>query len=234
MITDGGNSSHHVSRFTHPASFREHLRRLDAAFPVADLLDEPLFFSLVGTSDSDPSPDDVSSSDDGAYEKWLVRILLTLAFGLAFGIEGMTLLRSYLFYEEETETQSTETQRPVLQEGGALVPAAAPGVRVRRLRVQATDEAWTFMLTARPDTALAQRTTLTFDRLTADNGTEFTTPPRHTWMPSDTASFDASWTLPVGQRPDALTVTATVQVGPDSTASATRTMDVGHVPVRMQ
>ena len=201
--------------------------------PVADLLDEPLFFSLVGTSDSDSSPD-VSSSDDGAYEKWLVRILLTLAFGLAFGIEGMTLLRSYLFYGEETETQSTETQRPVLQEGGALVPSIAPDVRVRRLRVQATDKAWTFTLTTRPDTALDRSTTLTFERMTATNGTAFTQAPSHTWPAADTSSFTASWALPVGQRPDALTVTATAQVTPDSTASATRTMDVGHVPVRMQ
>jgi hypothetical protein len=38
----------------------------------------------------------------------------------------------------------------------------------------------------------------------------------------------------VGQRPDALTVTATASVGPDSTTTTTRTLDVGHVPVRMQ
>jgi len=163
----------------------------------------------------------------------LVRILLTLAFGLAFGIEGMTLLRSYLFYGDEAKT-STETQRPVLEEGGRLVPSLAPDLRVRRLRVRATDEAWTFMLTARPDTALARRTTLTFDRLTATNGTERTTAPSYTWAPSDTTSFTASWTLPVGQRPDALTITATATSAPDSTVSATRTMDVGHVPVRMQ
>jgi hypothetical protein len=163
-----------------------------------------------------------------------VRILLTLAFGLAFGIEGMTLFRSFVLDPGTDEQVEAREQMPVLQEGDALVPSIAPDVRVRRLRVRATDEAWTFTLTARPDTALAHRTTLTFDRLTASDGTGHTTAPSLAWTPSDTASAEASWTLPVGQRPDALTVTATVQVAPDSIASATRTVDVGHVPVRMQ
>ena len=189
----------------------------------------------MGTPDADPSPD-VSSREDGAYEKWLVRILLTLAFGLAFGIEGMTLVRSYLFYGEDAEPDTTQAaeRRPVLREGHALVPSLAPDVRVRRLRVRATDQAWTFDIVARPDTARDRPVTLTFDRLTASDGATLTSAPRHTWTPPDTAAFTASWTLTVGQRPDALTVTATTPAGPDSTATVTRTMDVGHVPVRVQ
>jgi hypothetical protein len=105
---------------------------------------------------------------------------------------------------------------------------------VRRLRVRAADQEWSFTLVARPDSARDRAVTLSFDRLTTTNGTPFTSAPSHTWTPSDTASFTAAWTLPVGQRPDALTVTASTPVGPDSTASVTRTFEIGHVPVRVQ
>jgi hypothetical protein len=87
---------------------------------------------------------------------------------------------------------------------------------------------------ARPDTLADRSYTVTLDQLTLGNGTALTTAPSHTWAPSDTASFDASWTLPVGRRPQILTVTATTKGPSDSTASATRTVDLGHVPVRQQ
>lgn len=185
-----------------------------------------------------PNPDSDSSSsapspDDGAYEKWLVRILLTLAFGLAFGIEGMTLIRSFLLDSGDDEQIEAQEKRPVLREGDALMPSTAPEVRVRRLRVRATDETWTFTLTARPDTALSQPYHLSF-KLTTSDGTTPDAVPSYTWAPSDTTSFDASWSLPVGRRPDALTITATTELPPHSAPSTTRTVDLGHVPVRMQ
>jgi hypothetical protein len=164
-----------------------------------------------------------------------VRILLVLAFGLAFGIEGMTLVRSFLIDPAESPSDPAPTEpRSALNEGDILVPSLSPRVRARRLQVKATTEEWTFHLTARPDSLSRQPYTLSFDRLTLSEGTALTTAPRHTWPPADTASFTASWTLPVGQRPDALTVTATIRVSTDSTTSVTRTMDIGHVPVRMQ
>ena len=187
----------------------------------------------MATSNSDSSPG-AAPHTDGAYEKWLVRILLGLAFGLAFGIEGMTLIRSFLIDQEEDPTEQTTDARPVLQEGDALVPSLAPSVRVHRLRLKAYPDEWTFTLTARPDSLADRSYTVTFDRLRLGNGTELTSTPSHTWAPADTASFAASWTFPVGQRPTSVTITAAFPLSPDSTARATRTVDLGHVPVRQQ
>jgi hypothetical protein len=187
----------------------------------------------VTNPDSDASPG-TASRTDGDFEKWLVRILLGLAFGLAFGIEGMTLIRSFLIDQEEDPTEQTTDARPILREGDALVPSLAPSVRAHRLRLKAYPDEWTFTLTARPDSLADRSYTVTFDRLVLDNGTELTSAPSHTWAPSDTASFGASWTFPVGQRPTSVTITAAFEVTPDSTASATRTVDLGHVPVRQQ
>lgn len=174
-----------------------------------------------------------SMDESGAYERWLVRILLTLAFGLAFGIEGMTLLRSFLLDTDPAPEESEERQ-PVLREGDSLMPTGAPALRAHRLQIRATDQEWTFTLVVRPDSALDRATTLTFNQLTTSNGTTLTTAPRHTWSDSDTSSFAASWSLPVGQRPDALTMTATTHMSSDSTVSTTQTTEVGHVPVQMK
>ena len=196
----------------------------------------------MGTANSSPQPDSSTGTSSasapdgsGTYEKWLVRILLGLAFGLAFGIEGMTLVRSFLFDSTEASTGATPADtRSALTEGDVLMPSLPSRVRAHRMQVRATTESWVFRLTARPDSAAERPYTFSFDRLTLSNGSSLTTAPRHTWPPADTASFTASWTLPVGQRPDALTITATTRVSPDSTTSITRTMDLGHVPVRMQ
>lgn len=185
-------------------------------------------------SDSAEESPASSSPESDAYEKWLVRILLTLAFGLAFGIEGMTLIRSFVVDDEDQTEESVAEQRPTLEEGVVLVPSLDPPVRVRRLQLRASDQEWTFTLTAGLDTLSERSYTLTFDRLTTGNGSALTTAPSHTWAAGDTASFSASWALPVGQRPDGLTVTAVAEVSPDSTASVTRTLDVEHVPVQMQ
>jgi hypothetical protein len=185
------------------------------------------------SSPSSETPSDSSLNESDAAEKWLVRILLVLAFGLAFGIEGMTLIRSFLI-EETDATEKTTNARPVLEEGVPLAPSLGPSVRAHRLRLQAYQDEWIFTLTARPDTLADRSHTVTFNQLTLGNGTALTTAPSHTWAPSDTASFDASWTLPVGRRPQILTVTATTKGPSDSTASATRTVDLGHVPVRQQ
>lgn len=163
----------------------------------------------------------------------LREVAFRILLGLAFGIEGMTLVRSFLIDTEESTVKATDAP-PVLEEEEALAPSLAPSLRARRLRLRATREEWTFVVTTRPDSALSRAVTLAFPQLTLSNGTVRTSAPSRTWAPGDTASFAASWTLPVGQPPDALTVTVTAPASPDSTTSVTRTMDVGHVPVRMQ
>lgn len=187
----------------------------------------------MASSDSSSTSSASAPDESGAYEKWLVRILLGLAFGLAFGIEGMTLVRSFIIDTDQPAVETTDA-RPVLTEGDALVPSLDPGLHAHRLRLRATRDEWTFTLTIRPDSTLSRETTLSFPQLTRSNGSVDASAPSRTWMPNDTTSFSASWTLPVGQRPDALTVTATTRVSPDSAATVTRTMDLGHVPVRMQ
>lgn len=205
---------------------------VDSVCPLRPCLVRLANVNLVPVDESASSESSPPASDTS--DKWLVRILLGLAFGLAFGIEGMTLVRSYVLDRDVGRTSDVTEERVLLRKGDPLVPEASAAVRVQRLRVQASDEAWTFRLRARPDSALSAPYTLSYDRLTTDDGGVHDDPVRHTWAPGDTASFRAAWALAPGRRPAGLTVTATVETASDSTVSATRTVDVSHVPVRMQ
>lgn len=176
----------------------------------------------------------VSPNGSSSSEKWLVRILLTVAFGLAFGIEGMTLIRSFVLDDEESDAQTTTEEHAVLREGDVLLPSFGLPIRAHRLGVRAGRDDWTFRLVARPDTMMDHPYTLTFERVTTGNGTTRTTGPSHTWAPGDTVSFAASWAFPVGQRPETLTITGTAVISDDSTATASRRVKVGHVPVRKE
>ena len=58
----------------------------------------------TSSSDADGSEAPPAPDEPREVNPWVVRIFLILAFGLAFGIEGMTLVRSYLLDGgEETE-----------------------------------------------------------------------------------------------------------------------------------
>jgi len=190
----------------------------------------------VDTSDSTPNAEGPASQTETAstFEKWLVRILLGLAFGVAFGIEGMTLVRSYILDRDAGRSESAAEEVVDLREGDALVPGVNEAVRVRRMRVLADDDAWTFVLVARPDSSLTGPYALSLEGLTMDDGTVRDAARRHTWAPGDTTTFETSWPLPPGRRPATLTVSAKGEVAPDSTVSVTRTVGVGHVAVRMQ
>jgi len=47
-----------------------------------------------------------ASNETDSVDPWIVRLFLILAFGVAFGIEGMTLIRSYFF----TDAADAEAQ----------------------------------------------------------------------------------------------------------------------------
>jgi len=188
----------------------------------------------------DASPSD---GDSDPFEKWLVRIFLILAFGVAFGIEGMTLIRGYLIddgNESEQVEPSPEEQGPILRSGEPFFAERAFAAHVDRLAMLAESDVWRFVMDVRVQNPTEEPLTLTFDRLETKGGRTLTQPVSHTWAPGDSSAFTAEWTLQPGDQPVAVTVAAPARVGAASEAETAAETDagvrfrIGRVPVQMQ
>lgn len=170
---------------------------------------------------------------------WMVRLFLVLAFGLAFGIEGMTLIRSYVLNGDDEEARpSVETvqtaQHLTVQEGDELFPDLPGQERIDRLVLQAKKTGpWTFRLevAVRNDTEATYR--LTVRDVATDDGALAKASHSVECAPGDSARLVATWPVAADARPQSLTAMATLHLPPDSTASSGQRAQLGHVPVQM-
>jgi hypothetical protein len=197
-------------------------------------------------STSSSEADDASSPPDepDAVSPWVVRFFLILAFGLAFGIEGMTLVRSYLLDgEAETEQVASEEERAGAETQGAaplrlgddLLPATAVSERVAEMRIQAQSSGpWAFRLVVTVVNNEKSTYRLSLRDLAADDGTVYEDVPSVTCPPGDSTQLVASWPIGANARPVALTAEAELRASGDSTRTVRRRVSFGHVPVQME
>ncbi len=196
------------------------------------------------SSDADDAPPPPDKQQE--INPWVVRLFLILAFGLAFGIEGMTLVRSYLLdgegeedeqveYEERDDGDDEERESTPLRIGADLLPATPVSERIAQMQIQAQSGGpWVFRLgiTVVNDGEKAYR--LSLRDLEADDGTVFDEVHAVDCAPGDSTQLVATWPIGSDARPGALTAEATLQPPDDSTRVVRRRVSFGHVPVRMQ
>jgi hypothetical protein len=195
----------------------------------------------MNTSSSDADDASSSSAADEPQEinPWLVRLFLILAFGLAFGIEGMTLIRSYLLNgggetEEQVEYEEREEAEAV-GIGDDLLPDTPVSERIAQMRIQAqSDGPWVFRLGIIVVNDGENPYRLSLRDLEADDGTVFDEMHAVDCAPGDSTQFVATWSIGSDARPRALTAEAELQLSGDSTRSVQRRVSFGHVPVRME
>jgi hypothetical protein len=195
-------------------------------------------FSDADGSEAPPAPDEPRE-----VNPWAVRIFLILAFGLAFGIEGMTLVRSYLLDGgEETEQVASDEERAGADEqetvplriGDDLLPATAVSERVTEMRIQAQSNGlWVFRLVVSVTNDSTDGYRLSLRELTTDDGTSFEDAQSVACPPGDSTQLVATWPIGADARPAALTAEAEFEAG-DSTRTERRRLSFGHVPVRME
>lgn len=195
----------------------------------------------MNTSSADDGvPADAPGKESEVVSKWIVRIFLFLAFGLAFGIEGMTLVRSYLGYSEEATEQTVEADgggaaQETIRTGDDLLPATPVVERVQQLRIRArTDGPWAFrfMVVLVNETDGEYR--LTLRDLKADDGSAYDESYSIECPPGDSTRLVASWPVGADARPASLTATGELVISADSTQTAERRIFFGHVPVQMK
>ncbi|WP_263808763.1 hypothetical protein [Salinibacter sp.] len=196
------------------------------------------------SSETDDAP---SPSVPDEVNPWVVRFFLILAFGLAFGIEGMTLVRSYLLSGEEgagpvaeeqespADTLGTRSSDAPLRIGDDLLPATDVTERVVAMQVRAQSSGpWTFRLAVAVDNRTETPYRLTLRALKTDDGTVLDEGRTATWPPGDSTRFRAAWPMGADARPQSLTAEAQLQHAPGSTRTVRRRISFGHVPVQME
>lgn len=202
----------------------------------------------MSTSSSDADEPSPRPAPDEREEinPWLVRLFLILAFGVAFGIEGMTLIRSYLLEgeeepEEQVEYEGTEEDGGVQRAGGPLrigddlLPTTAVSERVAEMKIRAqSDGPWIFRLVIavvnkeESEYRLSVRTLETDDERVLNDGSAVDCPP------GDSTQLVATWPVGSNARPRSLIAEAEQRFSADSTRTVRRRISFGHVPVQME
>lgn len=195
----------------------------------------------MNTSSADDGvPADAPGKESEVVSKWIVRIFLFLAFGLAFGIEGMTLVRSYLRYGEEATEQTVEADgggaaQETIRTGDDLLPATPVVERVQQLRIRArTEGPWSFRLVIAVENETDGAYRLTVRDLEADDGSVYDESFSVNCPSGDSTRLVASWPVGADARPASLTAAGELVISDDSTQTAQRRIFFGHVPVQME
>ncbi len=196
----------------------------------------------TSSSEADSASSDEIENREEVASKWVVRLFLILAFGLAFGIEGMTLIRSYLLVDDEEtqeqvdrELEERGEEASPLRVGDDVLPATDVTEQVTEMKIQGrSDEPWVFRLvvTVINDGDSAYR--LSLRELEADDGTRFDDVFAAECAPGDSTRLVATWPIGADARPLALSAEAKVRETADSARTVRRRRSFGHVPVQME
>lgn len=190
----------------------------------------------ISSSEADDASTSPAPDEPQRINPWVVRFFLILAFGLAFGIEGMTLIRSYFFTgEQKTEqVQNGGEKTAPLRVGDELLPATTVSERVGEMRIRARSGGpWTFRLTVTVVNDGESDYRLSLRELEANDGTVFDEVYDVECPPGDSAQLVATWPIGVNARPAALTAEAELQSA-DSIRTVRRRVSFGHIPVQME
>ena len=184
------------------------------------------------------TPERSQPEEESTFDKWLVRFFLILVFGVAFGIEGMTLFRSYVLDRDAgDDAEEAVTQVPALPQlgvGDEVLPATAPSETVQQLSVTAQRGAdWTFELAVRVQNPTDRPYTLTMFGLLTQEGAVREDPFTVTCAPGETVDLNAAWTLDAGDRPKSIVASGRTAVTADSVAVEARRVRFERVPVQM-
>lgn len=205
-------------------------------------MDSPVSPSSSASSDeerpvSDTSPPEHSASSSSS-EKWLVRFLLLMAFGVAFGIEGMTLFRSYVLdrnsEQDGVAVEAAAPELPLLQVGDEVLPDSPPTERLETLTLQAQQgDTWTFRMTIVLQNPTDQPYQLTTFGVLTRSGNVHEEAFRVTCPPGDSTQLMAEWQLAASDFPESLVASGQLQVTPDSAVVHARRVRLPRIPVRM-
>ncbi len=183
--------------------------------------------------DAGPGPprDD---GDDDVDRRRLIKYVLVIAFAVPLVVEGVTLVGlvgSYVGDDATATPSSTATPAEAITEGSQLLPETERDERVTTVGLQSSGDGWTLTLSVRVENSGDLAYELRLGAVTTDGDRQAegsaTTGPI---APGGTATVSTQWTLPEGDRPDTIAVTA-VEFDDGDRVVVDRGVRVGRVPV---
>lgn len=193
--------------------------------------------SNASADDPASSPPADAPDDSSSFEKWLVRFFLIVAFGVAFGIEGMTLFRSFVLDRDDgpdEATVETAPELPQLQVGDDVLPDAPPTERIEALALEARQgDTWTFRMEIALQNPTEQPYELTTFGVLTRSGRVHEESFRATCPPGGSARLVAEWEVAASDIPESLVASGRVQVTPDSSVVHARRFQLPRIPVQM-
>lgn len=156
---------------------------------------------------------------------------------MAFGIEGMTLFRSYVLDRDSSQNAAaveTEPALPLLQVGDEVLPDSPPVERIEALTLEARQgDTWTFRMEIALRNPTDQPYELTTFGVLTRSGSVHEEAFRAACPPGDSTRLVAEWSLAASDIPESLVASGRIQVTPDSAVVHARRVRLPRIPVRM-
>lgn len=182
----------------------------------------------------DAGPGPPRDDDDDVDRRRLIKYVLVIAFAVPLVVEGVTLVGlvgSYVGEDATATPSSTATPAEAITEGSQLLPETGRDERVTTVGLQSSGDGWTLTLSVRVENSgdLAYELRLGAVTTDGDRRAEGSATTGRI-APGGTGTVSTQWTLPEGDRPDTVAVTA-VEFDDGDRVVVDRGVRVGRVPV---
>jgi len=192
---------------------------------------------LVADGGTGAGDDGGAGSDDESNERRrrLIMWVLVIAFIVPLVVEGLTLVGLVGSYFGPTGTPApSATPTPVagVAEGQELLPETDRSERVSTVMLRSASDGWTLTVTVQVDNSGDLPYELRLGGVTTDGGRRIDgSAATGRITPGETATVTAQWSLPSGDRPDTVAVTA-IEYDDGEQVVVDREVRVGRVPVQ--
>lgn len=174
------------------------------------------------------------SEDSGIDRRRLVRILIILGIGLPIMIELFTFsgLVSHSLLGDGTETETPTPMADAVGVGDELLAETPSEERITTASVGQTGTGWQFVLTVQVTNEAAAPYELRLGTVHTTAGTDVEGAATTDRIePGETDTVTGSWTLPEGERPRSLDVTA-LTYGTEGPTRTNATVQLKPVPIQ--
>lgn len=168
--------------------------------------------------------------------KNLLRILIIVGIGIPVLVEVFTAFELFSIHiGEEKQHRRAHTAKSTdrrVAEGRRLIPDSPPVIEIENMRILAGPRSWIFEMELELEHLPDELFQLKLEKLKLKGGEIIQDPKVKTWKSlDDEGEFELSWSIPPGETPLGVTVTARTQLSSGKSKLIEHDVVFGNVPV---